>query len=200
MIEKQLKPRGIFDSLVLTAMAKVPRQKFLEEALGGRAYCDCSLPIGSQQTITKPYMVAFMVQNLGLTGVERVLDIGTGSGYLAAILSRMCKSVYSVERVFKLAARAKKLFDELGYYNISVKTGDGNYGWKDYAPYDAIVAAAAAVSVPPVLVDQLKVGGKLIMPLTETNGEQGLYLFEKRRNGVSQKLLSECKFVKFVNC
>jgi len=126
MVEKQLKPRGINDSLVLNAMYSVPRHKFTEQALAKRAYFDCPLPIGSKQTISTPYIVAYMAQTLGLSGHEKVLDVGTGSGYQAAVLSRMAKSIFSIETIFKLAAKAKKLFDELSYYNISVKVGKKN--------------------------------------------------------------------------
>ncbi len=200
MVEKQLKPRGITDPLVLSAMHFVPREKFCERALSKRAYYDCSLPIGGKQTISTPYMVAFMLQNLKLTGNEKVLDIGTGSGYQAAVLSRICKSVYSIERIFRLAAKAKKLFDELDYYNISVKVGNGYYGWKEYAPYNVIIAAASASKVPKPLIDQLCLGGKLIIPVTANESTQHLYMFEKRKNGLIQKKLSKCTFVKFVNC
>lgn len=200
MIEKQLKPRGIHDSRILEGMSKIPRHRFLEEALGGKAYYDCSLPIGGKQTISKPFMVAFMLQSLEIKGNERVLDIGTGSGYQAAVLSRICKSVYSVERIFKLATKAKKLFDELGYDNISVKVGDGYWGWKEYAPYDAIVVAASAAHLPNPLLNQLRCGGKLIIPISTSGGEQRLMMYEKHRGGLSNKILTECTFVEFVNC
>jgi protein-L-isoaspartate(D-aspartate) O-methyltransferase len=200
MIEKQLKPRGIVDPLVLRAMEEVPRDKFLDQALASGAYFDCSMPIGSKQTMSKPFIVAFMAQALELEGKERVLDIGTGSGYQAAILSKICKSVFSIERIFKFAARAKRLYDELGYSNISVNVGDGYYGWKDYAPYDAIIAAASGTHVPKSLINQLKVGGKLIMPITKDDKSQQLYIFKKDKVGLTKKLLTECSFVKFVNC
>ena len=179
MVEKQLKPRGINDPLVLDAMREVPRHRFTDEALSKRAYFDCSLPIGQKQTISTPYIVAYMAQCLELKGHERILDIGTGSGYQAAVLSRMCKSIYSVETVFKLASRAKRLFDELEYSNISVKTGNGYYGWKDYAPYNAIIAAAAAPKVPKPLIDQLALGGTLIIPLAEDESRQKLFMIKK---------------------
>jgi protein-L-isoaspartate(D-aspartate) O-methyltransferase len=200
MVEKQLKPRGIINPLVLSAMQSVPRHKFTDQALSSKAYHDCSLPIGKKQTISTPFVVAFMLQSLDLKGGERILDIGTGSGYQAAVMSRIAKSVYSVERIFHLAARAKKLYDELGYHNVSVKVGDGYYGWKDYAPYDAIVAAASGTHLPRPLIDQLKLGGKLIMPILEKDQNQYLYIFSKDTHGITQKLLTECNFVKFVNC
>jgi len=199
MVEKQLKPRGIKDSLVLAAMSQVPRDKFLDQALSSKAYHDCSLPIGGKQTMSKPFIVAFMLQNLELKGNERILDVGTGSGYQAAVLSRICKQIFSVERIFGLAARAKKLFDQMQYCNISVKVGDGSYGWKEYAPYDAVIAAASATSVPIRLVDQLASGGKMIIPLKESEKSQKLYLFEKTRWRISKKILADCSFVDFVN-
>lgn len=199
MVEKQLKPRGIRDESVIKAMSTVPRERFLDPALSGGAYHDCSLPIGSSQTISKPYIVAFMLQNLRLTGNEKVLDIGTGSGYQAAVLSQMCKSVYSVERIFHLAARAKKLYDELNYYNISVKVGNGYYGWKEYAPYSAIVVAACAPNPPKPLLDQLALGGKLVIPLSSDGGRQRLWMYERINGGIIKRELTECMFVKFIS-
>lgn len=199
MVEKQLKPRGITNPLVLEAMTIVPRHKFTEQAFEKRAYFDCALPIGGKQTISTPYVVAFMLQKLKLKGDEKVLDIGTGSGYQAAVLSRICKSVYSIETIFKLAAKAKRLYDDLCYYNISVKVGNGYYGWKEYAPYNAIIAAASGPTVPEPLIDQLALGGRLIMPIS-FKGQQKLFLFEKQGSGLKETYLSDCNFVKFVNC
>jgi len=201
MVEKQLKPRGINDDLVIRAMSLVPRHRFLDQALSERAYFDCPLPIGANQTISKPFIVALMAQKLALSGKEKILDIGTGSGYQAAVLSRMCKSVFSVERIFKLAARAKRLYDGLEYFNISVKVGNGYFGWKEYAPFDAIIIAASGSHVPPHLLNQLKIGGRLIMPIKGDNdNDQKLYMFRKTKGSLSKKMLTECTFVDFVNC
>ena len=199
MVEKQLKPRGISDPSVIAAMQNVPRHLFCEQALARKAYSDCSLPIGKKQTMSAPFTVAFMLQKLMLKPHHRILDVGTGSGYQAAVLSRICKSVYSVEKLFTLAARAKRIFDDLGYYNISVKTGNGYYGWKEYAPYDAIIVAAVAPKVPKHLIEQLTTGGRLIIPLAEESGRQKLYILRKEESQIIIKELADCTFVKFVN-
>src|SRR5512136_144215 len=165
MVAEQLVRRGIRDERVLRAMAKVPRHLFVEEALAGRAYGDYPLPIGERQTISQPYMVALMTEALELSGHERVLEVGTGSGYQSSILAELCSKVYSVERIKSLADRAIRRLDELGYYNVLVRVGDGSLGWSEEAPFDAVLVAAAAPTVPETLLAQLGVGGRLVMPV-----------------------------------
>jgi len=165
MVESQIAARGVKDPLVLEAMRKVPRHLFVPDNLQDSAYDDSPLPIGHGQTISQPYIVAFMTECLGLKGGERVLEVGTGSGYQAAVLAEIVGSVYSIEIVGALAAEAKERLKRLGYRNVSVRQGDGYRGWPDKAPFDAIIVTAAPDHVPQPLVDQLKVGGRMIIPV-----------------------------------
>ena len=165
MVSEQLQRRGILDPRVLRAVGKVPRHLFVDEALVGRAYGDHPLPIGDGQTISQPYMVALMTEALELHGHERVLEIGTGCGYQTAVLAEVCGKVFSVERLKSLADRAARRLDSLGYYNVLVRVADGSLGWKEEAPFDAILVAAAAPTVPQALVDQLAPKGRLIVPV-----------------------------------
>src|SRR5207302_367323 len=165
MVEEQLVPRGITDARVLEAMRKVPRHLFLEEALADRAYDDSALPIGEKQTISQPYIVALMTQALALCPTDKVLEIGTGSGYQTAILAELAERVYSIERVKSLALQARERLDRMGYRNVAIRIGDGTYGWGDAAPFDAILVAAGSPSVPPLLVEQLREGGRLVIPV-----------------------------------
>lgn len=165
MVENQLVARGIKDKRVLAAMLKVPRHLFVEEALMDRAYGDHALPIGEGQTISQPYMVAIMSELIALKGDEKVLEIGTGSGYQAAILAELCYKVCTVERIGALASRARMLLDALGYSNIALRTFDGTYGWRDEAPFDGIVVTAASPEIPQPLFEQLAVGGRLVIPV-----------------------------------
>src|SRR2546427_382959 len=158
MVEEQLVPRGITDARVLEAMRKVPRHLFLEEALADRAYDDSALPIGEKQTISQPYIVALMTQALALRPTDKVLEIGTGSGYQTAILAELAERVYSIERVKSLALQARERLDRIGYRNVAIRIGDGTYGWGDAAPVDAILVAAGAPPRPPVPVRQVRVG------------------------------------------
>lgn len=167
MVAEQIAYRGISDPRVLAAMRKVPRHEFLPEVLQDRAYGDHAIPIGDGQTISQPYIVALMTELLELNGSERVLEIGTGSGYQAAILAELCKKVYTVERVKTLADRARAALDRLGYRSVAIKVFDGTYGWKDMAPFDAIIITAAAPEIPAPLVDQLREGGILVAPVGE---------------------------------
>ena len=165
MVEYQIKLRGVEDPLVLKAMLKVKRHLFVPEDLRKEAYEDYPLPIGEDQTISQPYMVAIMTELLELKGDEKVLEIGTGSGYQTAILAEIAKEVYSVERIKSLAERAKNILDKLGYSNIKIKVGDGSEGWEEFSPYDAILVTAGAPDVPEPLFEQLKEGGRLVIPV-----------------------------------
>ncbi|MGA2193244.1 MAG: protein-L-isoaspartate(D-aspartate) O-methyltransferase, partial [Nitrospirota bacterium] len=165
MVETQLVARGIKDQRVLRAMLKVPRHLFVEEALWDRAYGDYALPIGEGQTISQPYMVAVMTELLELTGDEKVLEIGTGSGYQAAVLAELSCRVFTIERIGALGTRARKVLDALGYSNVAVRMFDGTYGWPDQAPFDAIIITAASPEIPQPLFDQLKEGGRMVIPI-----------------------------------
>ena len=165
MVERQIEQRGISDERVLSAMREVPRHKFVPDHLASAAYRDAPLPIDQGQTISQPYIVALMTAELGLTGGEKVLEIGAGSGYQAAILSRLAREVISVERIPALAREAQELLDALGYDNVRIVVGDGTEGWPDQAPYDAIIVTAAAPEVPEPLKGQLADGGRLLVPV-----------------------------------
>jgi len=165
MVRAQLAKRGITDVRVLAALERVPREEFVAPHLAQEAYEDAPLPIGEGQTISQPYIVAFTVASLGLGGDERVLEVGTGSGYAAAVLSLLARSVYSVERVPTLATTAGVRLARLGYDNVQVSCSDGSLGWPEHAPYDAIAVAAVGPQVPSALLEQLSVGGRLVMPV-----------------------------------
>lgn len=179
MVNNQLKERGIEDSMVLNAMQTVPREVFVPEDLKEQAYNDNPLPIGFDQTISQPYIVAFMTESLELQPEYKVLEIGTGSGYQAAILSRICREVYTVEIIKELASHAGEVFEKQLYNNIHIKVGDGHQGWPEQSPFDAIIVTAAGVDIPNPLLRQLKVGGKMILPLKRNNYEQTLVLVTK---------------------
>jgi protein-L-isoaspartate(D-aspartate) O-methyltransferase len=197
MVKKQIEARGIIDTLVLDAMGKVPRHLFVGEALMDQAYNDFPLPIGEQQTISQPYIVAEMTQALHLTKDDRVLEIGTGSGYQAAILAQIAFRVYTIERIHSLYVKARKLFDQLGYYNIVTRYSDGSSGWKDESPFDAIIVTAGAPEIPSVLIDQLALNGRLVMPVGN-QFSQSLIKLVKEKNGTRQTNLGDCRFVKLV--
>lgn len=165
MVESQIKARGIRDPHVLGALLKVERHQFVPKKLQSRAYEDYPLPIGEGQTISQPYIVALMTELLDLKGEEKVLEIGTGSGYQAAILAELVKEVYTIEIIESLASSAQKLLKELGYRNIKVRTGDGYLGWPEAAPFDAVIVTAAPGHIPKPLVDQLKEGGRMVIPV-----------------------------------
>jgi protein-L-isoaspartate(D-aspartate) O-methyltransferase len=165
MVREQLVPRGISDSRVLAAMRQVPRHLFIEEALWGEAYSDYPLPIGERQTISQPYIVALMTQSLGLTGKERILEIGTGSGYQTAVLAECCRKVFSLERIPGLVSRARKILDQLHYLNVRLKVFDGTLGWPEEAPFDGIIVTAAAPQVPASYLSQLAPQGRLVIPV-----------------------------------
>jgi protein-L-isoaspartate(D-aspartate) O-methyltransferase len=165
MVENQLARRGIKDKRVLDAMRQVPRHVFIPEDMRSLAYCDGPLPIGHEQTISQPYIVALMTELLELTGQEKVLELGTGSGYQAAILSRLARQVYSIERLAALAQRAENILAELGCDNVVVRVGDGTLGWPEHSPYEAIIVTAAAPDIPKPLTEQLADGGRLVAPV-----------------------------------
>lgn len=197
MVEDQLLARGIKDKRVLHAMRTVPRHIFVDDALTSQAYTDFPLPIGEKQTISQPFMVAFMSESLGLTGSERVLEIGSGSGYQSAVLSMLSSRVYSVERLTTLTARSRRTLDSLHCSNVVIKLGDGTTGWAEEAPFDAIIAAASSPRVPAALVDQLAPGGRLVIPVGSEE-TQKLLRITRRANGVSTEVLGGCRFVKLI--
>ena len=174
MIERDLVSRGIRDRRVLEAMGSIERELFVPEKLSSRAYEDRPLPIGEGQTISQPYMVAFMTELLNLTGTERLLEIGTGSGYQTAVLGKLAAEVYSIEIIPKLSERAKILLNRLGFDNVHLKVGDGFFGWEEQGPFDAILVTAAAAKIPEPLWRQLREGGRLIMPLGAEKQGQAL--------------------------
>jgi len=197
MVAEQLVRRGIRDERVLRAMGKVPRHRFVEEALAGRAYGDYPLPIGEAQTISQPYMVALMTEALGLSGQERVLEIGTGCGYQTAVLAELCGKVFSVERLKGLADRAIRTLDSLGYYNVLIRVGDGSLGWKEEAPFDAILVAAGAPMIPEALQEQLSVSGRLVAPVGDVQS-QVLRKGVRTETGIAWSDLGSCVFVKCI--
>lgn len=165
MVDSQIRSRGVTDPRVLAAMEKIPRHLFVDEGLTEQAYNDSPLPIEAQQTISQPYIVALMTEALALRGKEKVLEIGTGSGYQTAVLAELAEQVFSIERIAVLAARARRVLDGLNYYNVAIRVGDGTYGWREEAPFAAIIVTAGAPQVPRVLVEQLAVGGRLVLPV-----------------------------------
>ncbi|MRR05763.1 MAG: protein-L-isoaspartate(D-aspartate) O-methyltransferase [Deltaproteobacteria bacterium] len=198
MVENQVLGRGIQDRRVIDAMLKIPRHLFVEEAMAEQAYNDNPLPIGERQTISQPYMVALMSELLELTGKERVLEIGTGSGYQAAVLAVLADRVYTMERIRPLAMRARKVLDSLGLLNVNIKVDDGTCGWEEEAPFDAIIVTAGAPEIPKALVGQLAPGGRLVLPV----GNQVSQTLVKVRKGQDGALSVEesigCRFVKLI--
>ena len=198
MVETQIVARGIRDRRVIEAMLKVPRHIFVEEAMSAQTYCDSSLPIGEKQTISQPYMVALMTELLQLSGTEKVLEIGTGSGYQAAILATISNRVCTVERIRSLVLRARKSLDSLGLLNVNIKIGDGTDGWETEAPFDAILVTAGAPDIPDALIAQLKTGGRLVIPVGDQL-EQSLVRVIKREDGSLYRETSvTCRFVKLI--
>ena len=196
MIEQQLTRRGIKNFRVLDAFRRVPRHLFVPEHTLADAYEDHPLPIGDGQTISQPYIVALMTEALELTGTEKVLEIGTGSGYQTAILAELAQEVYSIERIVSLAKRAQKVLAELGYLEkVHLKIGDGSRGWPEEAPFDAILVAAGTEKVPPALLDQLSSGGRLVIPVGSYLWSQSLDLYLKTERGVEKQHLCGCRFV-----
>ncbi len=197
MVESQIVARGVDDPLVISALKKVPRHKFVSEALVESAYGDYPLPIGDGQTISQPYIIAEMTQALELKGDERVLEIGTGSGYQAAILAEIVYRVYTIERNHSLFLKARSLFDNLKYHNIVTKYSDGTQGWEEESPFDAIIVTAGGEKLPQPLMDQLAAEGRLVMPVG-SNFVQELIKIKKTRTGNVTTNLGGCRFVKLV--
>jgi protein-L-isoaspartate(D-aspartate) O-methyltransferase len=197
MLESQIRARDVRDPRVLEAIRKVPRHLFVEEALRDRAYFDKALPIGEKQTISQPYMVAAMSEALELQGRDRVLEIGTGSGYQTAVLAELAESVFSVERIASFVPLARRRLESLGYYNVLIKIGDGTIGWSEHVPYDAILVTAAAPRVPRPLLDQLKLGGRLVVPLGPEDAQM-LVRVRRDEEGFHEEALGECRFVKLI--
>lgn len=197
MVETQIKARGIKDARVLQAMLKVPRHLFVDEALREQAYADTPLPIGEGQTISQPYIVAVMTEALELKGTERVLEVGTGSGYQTAILAELSLWVYTIEKHAILLEKAKKILFSLGYKNISFKLGDGSLGWKEVAPFDAIIVTAAAPQIPPPLVDQLSDNGRIVIPVGD-EFSQVLIKGVKKEGKLYTQSLEPVRFVKMI--
>lgn len=197
MVQEQLIPRGIRDPRVLAVMGEVPRHLFVDDAMQAHAYGDYPLPIVDGQTISQPFIVAFMTQALQLTGTEKVLEIGTGSGYQAVILSRLCARVYTVERLNSLVASSRRLFDRLRCYNIQSKLDDGTLGWPEHAPYDAIMVTAGGPGIPEPLVAQLADPGRLVIPVGEQN-HQELRLVTKKDGQIREEVLEWVRFVNLI--
>ena len=198
MVERDLKGRDITDARVLWAMGKVPRHRFIHPALAPEAYADRALPINEGQTISQPYIVALMTQLVELKGPERVLEVGTGSGYQAAILAELVKQVYTIEILPGLAASAALRLKALGYTNVEVRAGDGYQGWPDRAPFDAIIVTAGASHIPQPLVAQLKEGGRLVIPVDVPGGHQELLLGRKEGGRLITKSIAPVRFVPLI--
>ncbi|MBT7261869.1 MAG: protein-L-isoaspartate(D-aspartate) O-methyltransferase [Desulfobacula sp.] len=197
MVKKQIASRGVTDPLVKSAMSIVPRHLFVSEALVDSAYEDFPLPIGEGQTISQPYIIAEMTQSLNLKGHERVLEIGTGSGYQAAVLAQMVYKVYTIERNNTLFLQTRKLFDTLKYHNIVTRYSDGTQGWKQEGPFDAIIVTAGGQKIPSPLIEQLSTGGRLVMPVGD-NLSQELIRLEKTEDRINTTNLGACRFVKLI--
>lgn len=197
MVDQQLKSRGrgIREPAVLEAMSLVPRHEFVPEKIRHLAYEDTPLPIGHGQTISQPYIVAFMTEKLGLKATDRVLEIGTGSGYQAAVLSHLVKEVFTIEIVEPLGLEAKSTLERLGFKNVKVRVGDGYLGWPEAAPFDAIIVTCAPENVPRPLVEQLAEGGRMIIPVGREGGEQNLHLLNKKNGGIHQTAILPVRFV-----
>ena len=195
MVQEQIIARGITDARVIAALRKVPRHLFVDPGIVNRAYDDSALPIGEKQTLSQPYMAARMTEALGLSGNERVLEIGTGSGYQTALLAELCFNVFSVEKIRPLSRKARELLDLLEYQNVALHVGDGTIGWSEHAPYEAIIVTAGAPSAPKPLLEQLAEGGRLVIPVGD---EQAQTLLRVTRTGAdfASQELGECKFVK----
>jgi len=197
MVKNQLIPRGIDDQEVLRVMGKIQRHLFMEEALLGEGYNDHPLPIGHKQTISQPYIVALMTEALELTGKEKTLEIGTGSGYQTAILAELSEKVFTIERIRPLMEKARSLLQELGYTNILFKAFDGTIGWKEHEPYDTIMVTAGAPKIPKPLLDQLADGGRMVIPIGD-KVSQKLIKIIKKEDSYKEENLGGCRFVDLI--
>jgi len=197
MVEEQLRARGIRDEAVLAAMGRVPRHEFVAEEHRWQAYGDHPVPIGEGQTLSQPYIVAIMLELLSLSGAESVLEVGTGSGYQAAVLAELTRQVYSIERHASLARSAEDTLVRLGYRNVSVSVGDGSQGLPERAPFDAIIVAAAAPQIPPALFEQLREGGRMVIPVGPSSAQE-LQLVRKEEGEAVVTHLEGCRFVPLV--
>ena len=200
MVDVQIRARGINDHGVLAAMEKIPRHLFVDNGLIDQAYNDSPLPIGERQTISQPYMVAIMTEALLLTRKEKILELGTGSGYQTAILAELAGHVFSVERIASLAANARKILDYLHCFNVAIRVGDGTYGWREEAPFDGIIVTAGAPRIPKILVEQLAIGGRLVIPI---GGRMSQELFRITRlseevTDIKKEPLGGCRFVDLI--
>ena len=197
MVDEQLAGRAVTDPGVLAAMRRVPRHRFVQEALRARAYGDHPLPIGEDQTISQPFIVGLMTSLLELTGREKVLEVGTGSGYQTAVLAAVARRVCSIERLPRLAERARALLESLGYDNVWIRVGNGALGWPDQAPFDRIIVTAGGPAIPPPLVQQLAEGGRMVLPVGSPDN-QTLTVVDNVGGEIRQRTHGECKFVKLV--
>ncbi|MFW6334748.1 MAG: protein-L-isoaspartate(D-aspartate) O-methyltransferase [Desulfosalsimonas sp.] len=197
MVKNQIMARGVSDPKVLAAMERVPRHLFVNEALRDQAYNDHPLPIGEQQTISQPYIVAMMTEALQADEEDRVLEIGTGSGYQAAVLAEIAYRVYTIERNRTLYERARKIFEQLGYYNIIARYSDGTIGWREEGPFDAVIVTAGAPEIPRPLVDQLAPGGRMVIPVGSSLSQKMVKIVKDER-GIQQTELGGCRFVRLV--
>jgi len=198
MVETQIMGRGIDDGRLIDAMLKVPRHIFVEEAIAAQAYSDTSLPIGDRQTISQPYMVALMTNLLCLSGVEKVLEIGTGSGYQTAILAHLAARVYTMERVRHLALKARRALDSLGLLNVNLRIQDGSGGWGEEAPFDAIIVSAGAPDIPRDLIEQLKIGGRLVIPIGGGTDQVLVRACKGPDGSVTREDIINCRFVRLI--
>lgn len=197
MVETQIKRRGVRDPRVLAAMGKIPRHLFVPMPLWEQAYSDYPLPIGENQTISQPYIVALMTDTLELTGSEKVLELGTGSGYQAAILAELAAQVFTIERLPSLARAAEHVLKDLGYTNVQVRVSDGTLGWVEEAPFEGILVTAGSPQVPPPLVEQLAMGGRLVIPVGDSY-TQTLTRVRRTPEGLKYEYLGGCRFVKLI--
>jgi protein-L-isoaspartate(D-aspartate) O-methyltransferase len=197
MVDEHLVGRGVTDPRVVAAMRRVPRHRFVQEALRTRAYGDHPLPIGEEQTISQPFIVGLMTSLLELTGREKILEVGTGSGYQTAVLAELARRVCSIERLPRLAERARANLESLGYDNVWVRVGNGALGWPDEAPFDRIIVTAGGPSIPPPLVQQLADGGRMVLPVGRADN-QVLTVVDNVGGEIRQREHGECKFVKLV--
>lgn len=200
MVDTQIRVRGVSDQRVLKAMQKIPRHLFVDEGLIDQAYNDNPLPIERRQTISQPYIVALMSEAMALTGREKVLEIGTGSGYQTAILAELAERVFSIERIAVLATAARRVLDVLKDYNVAIRVGDGTYGWREESPFEAIMVTAGAPRIPRLLIEQLAVGGRLVVPVGSRNSQALLKLTRMSEDpeDLKQEDLGGCRFVDLI--